>query len=217
MRTTWPWCGGEATVVFSRVQCCSCRVGRRHIISAYFYASLMPTHGVVAVPLLEKANNHLNGVTHPHRGVRVFNTAFHSCPPPSEVSPHAPRVLHNCSGGAVGEGRGCGGGPEEHGWQTPFFFFFFFYGGNSLLMNAGRVCSAAHQNPEATRHFASYVTPARQSGNNGGNNLDLCLKSIRRRFRRIPLSLIVSIPSPHTLHLQWENVSFLNTQTSRIW
>lgn len=78
------------------------------------------------------------------------------------------------------------------------FFFFFFNGGNSLLMNAGHVCCAAHQNPEATRHFSSYVTPARQSGNNGGNNLDLCLKSIRRTFRRIPLSLIVSIHSiPH--------------------
>lgn len=120
----------------------------------------------------------------------------------------------------LGGGRG-GEGVRWRSWRAwmtnAFFFPFYFYGGNSLLMNAGRVCSAAHQNPEATRHFASYVTPARQSGNNGGNNLDLSLKSIRRTFRRIPLSLIVSIPSPHTLHLQWENVSFLNTQTSHIW
>lgn len=87
-------------------------------------------------------------------------------------------------------------------------FFFFFspsYGGNSLLMNAGSVCSAAHQNPEATRHFSTYVTAAhQQSGNNGGNNLDLCLKSIRGTFRRIPLSVIFSCSSPSTP--QRENV-----------
>lgn len=187
------------------IQCCAGRLGRRHTISVYFHASLKAHAWCLLLPLLcwkKPTTNHLDGVTHPHRGVRVFNTALGSCPPPSEVSLRAPWVLHNCSGGGGWGRRGCGEGPEV---DDKRFFFSLSYGRNSLLMNAGRVCSAAHLNPEATRHFAAYVTAARQrSGNNGGNNLDLCLKSIRGTFRHIPLSVIFSCSSPSTP--QRENV-----------
>lgn len=109
----------------------------------------------------------------------ILTEAYASLTRRSTPALHLQKFHHTrpgCYITVLGGGRG-GEGVRWRSWRAwmtnAFFFPLFFYGGNSLLMNAGRVCSAAHQNPEATRHFASYVTPARQSGNNGGNNLDL--------------------------------------------
>lgn len=182
---------------------CGCPASWQDVILVYFYASLNAHVWCLLLAFLclkKPTTNHLDGVTHPHRGVRVFNTALGSCPPPSEVSPHAPWVLHNCSGegGRVWRSRWDAVQVLKSLDDKRFCFFFLFLTVGIYYWWTRGVFIVQLiwiQKPPDT--FPAYVIAARQqSGNNGGNNLGLCLKSIIGPFRRIPLSS----PAPRPPH-----------------